>query len=375
MGSESKLSIQNTICAKFDLETLKIARETLYKTVLPDKKYVYQGPKNTSSEGEKAVHALDGILTKLYELDQNASSIIFACPSYQLESIISTNTNSAGEEIQRYRLNKMEADISDLKSMKSQIDDIKATMIEMITSKGQPSVPISDKSEFPSLQRERSSSVVSNKRPRNSESDSEHFTDTEGFQLPRSQIKKNTRTEKKAKLASNSNTLFSDKIKNGTPKPISRKKNFEWGKSSEESSTSFRGVIPDIFLTRCSVDTESQDIVDYLKNKGIQVKNIERKSRDEANFKSFRLAVNTSKDYDLVISGEPLPPRVRVRPWIYYRNNIATTNAGNFKSTQQPSASSSLNKQLAELESLEKSLSVDPMEMNGTVDNTNTHNY
>ena len=95
---------------------------------------------------------------------------------------------------------------------------------------------------------------------------------------------------------------------------------------------------------------------------------------NQANFKSFKLAVNSSKDYDLVISGEPLPPRVRVRPWIYYRNNNTTTNAGNFKSTQQPNASSSLNKQLAELESLEKSLSVDSMEINGTVDNTNTHN-
>ena len=63
MGSESKLAIQNVICAKFELDTLKTSREKLFKCVYPDKKYVYNGPKSTSTDAQKSVHALEGILT------------------------------------------------------------------------------------------------------------------------------------------------------------------------------------------------------------------------------------------------------------------------------------------------------------------------
>ena len=124
MGCETKLSIQNTVCAKFDLESLKSAREVLYKAVNPNDRYVYNGPKSSSTDSEKAVHALEGILTKLQVLDKNASSIVFACPSYDLACINPSNGNTVSEDIAMFRMNKMEQEIGELKSMKSQIADL-----------------------------------------------------------------------------------------------------------------------------------------------------------------------------------------------------------------------------------------------------------
>ena len=368
MGSESKLSIQNIACAKFDFNTLKASREKLYKTVSPEVKYVYTGPRSASTEAEKSVHALEGILTKLHQLEQSdkadlPTSYVFACPSYHMQSIVNAENQPAGDEIQRYRLNKIESDVNELKAMKAQMDDMKSTLLAVMTSQFDqnqlPSAPIiPHDSEFPPIQRDRSSSVQSYKRPRASESDSEKSTDPEGFRLPRNQVRKNLRSEKKAKTNQTSPPSFADKLITGTPKPTSLKKKFQWGKSSEESSVGLQGVIPEIFVTRCSLDTQPEQLVNHLKEKGINVKNIQVKSREDANFKSFKLSVFTSQEYDKVISGEPLPPRIQVRPWIYYKNNsVPNSSVGSFKPVPQATNMSKLSQDLAELQHLENNLS------------------
>ena len=371
MGSESKLAIQNVICAKFELDTLKTSREKLFKCVYPDKKYVYNGPKSTSTDAQKSVHALEGILTTLHQLDQTASSLIFACPSYQLESVMNSESQPAGDEIQRLRLCKIESDISDLKSMKVKMDDLQNTMIAMMTSsfKDQPSqpslLPKNDR-EFPPIMRNRSSSVASNKRQRTNDSDSDISLDADGFQLPKNILKKNARAEKKSNSNPPSMNLFSDKLKNGkskpegTPKPKNMKKTFQWGKATDESSAGLQGVVPEIFVTKCNNNTEPSQIVNHLKEKGINVKNVERKSREGAYFKSFKISVSSQHEYDLVISGEPLPKGIQVRPWIYYKNNSPSSNVGSFKSapgTSVNNASPNLNQELMELENLERYLS------------------
>ena len=363
MGSESKLAIQNVICAKFQLDTLKTAREKLFKCVYTDKKYVYNGPKSASTEAQKSVHALEGILTTLHQLDQKASSLIFACPSYEMECVINSDNNSAGDEIQRMRLSKLESDISDLKSMKSKVDDIQATMTEMLTKglfkpPSNNSISVSNAREFPPL-RDRSSSVSTNKRQRvTSESDIDIFEDCETFQLPKSQVKRASRAGRKANLNTDSDTLFANKVKNGTPKPNTLKKKFEWGKSTSESSAGLQGVVRDIFITRCSNITEPVQIVNHLKEKGINVKNIEKKSRDEAHFKNFKVSVYTSEEYKSLISGEPLPEGIKVRPWIYYRNNNQSNEFGKFKPSAPPASSNNVNfeKEMMELAELEKNL-------------------
>lgn len=347
MGCETKLSIQNTVCAKFDLESLKSAREVLYKAVNPNDRYVYNGPKSSSTDSEKAVHALEGILTKLQVLDKNASSIVFACPSYDLACINPSNGNTVSEDIAMFRMNRMEQEIGELKSMKSQIADLQNTVITMITSSNGPHIksanPSRDK-DFPVLRRDRSSSTVSNKRARGSDSDLEivdPFGDDDGFRLARSQRKKVSKVDKKQKLASPTESIsYAEKMKNGTPK-TTKKKQFQWGKLTEDSSTGFKGLIPDLFITRCSVDTEIEHVTNHLKNKGITIKKIEKKSREDASFKSFKISVNSSKDYDNILSGDPLPPRVQVRQWIYYKK---TNNESTFRNAE------------AELDRLEKDI-------------------
>ena len=160
--------------------------------------------------------------------------------------------------------------------------------------------------------------------------------------------------------------LFSDKLKNGkskpegTPKPKNMKKTFQWGKATDESSAGLQGVVPEIFVTKCNNNTEPSQIVNHLKEKGINVKNVERKSREGAYFKSFKISVSSQHEYDLVISGEPLPKGIQVRPWIYYKNNSPSSNVGSFKSapgTSVNNASPNLNQELMELENLERYLS------------------
>ena len=360
MGSQTKLSIQNIVCAKFDLETLKSARETLYKTLNPDNQYRYNGPQKAKTEPEKSVHCLEGILSKLHEIDQNASSLVFACPSYELDRILTSSTSSAGDDINLFRLNKMEKEISELKDVKTQVSDLQKTVLALMTAPRQPVNPPviprsnSNRQDFPSLpQRDRSSSIASIKRSRESESDDDPSTDNNTFRLSRRESKKLQQAEKRTKPNVPTPT-FSNALQNGTPKPSNLKKQFTWGKASEESSTKFKGVIPEIFITRCSIDTETDDVISALRDKGINVKKVELKSRPESSFKSFKVAVNTSKDYDCIISGEPLPPRVKVRPWIYYKSNNAENSLGKFGSSVDQSK---YNMHVMELEKLEKTLS------------------
>ena len=346
MGCETKLSIQNIVCSKFELDVLKSARETLYKSLAPDEAYRYNGPKSSTTDAEKSVHALEGILTKLQQLDRSASSIVFACPSYDFSIINPSSGNSVGDDISMFRMNKMEKDIDELKSMKSKFDDLQNTVIAMITSADGPRprpplMPTGDPNEFPPIPRDRSASTMSNKRTRGSESDVDPFTDNDGFRLSRNQRKKVFRDEKRQKVSSTSGTdSYANKIINGTPK-VPKKKQFQWGKATEDPSSGFKGLIPELFITRCSVDTQPEQVANHLQLKGITIKKIERKSREEAPFKSFKITVNSSEDFEKILSGEPLPHHVQVRKWIYYAN----------KNTE-----SSFKKSLAELESLEKSI-------------------
>ena len=346
MGCETKLSIQNIVCSKFELDVLKTARETLYKSLAPDEPYRYNGPKSSTTDAEKSVHALEGILTKLQQLDRNASSIVFACPSYDFSIINPSSGNSVGDDISMFRMNKMEKDIDELKSMKSRFDDLQNTVIAMITSADVPPprpalIPTGDPNEFPPIPRDRSASTVSNKRTRGSESDVDPFTVNDGFRLSRNQRKKVFRDEKRQKVSSTSGTeSYANKIINGTPK-VPKKKQFQWGKATEDPSSGFKGLIPELFITRCSVDTQPEQVANHLQLKGITIKKIERKSREEAPFKSFKITVNSSEDFEKILSGEPLPHHVQVRKWIYYTNK---NNESSFK------------KSLAELDSLEKSI-------------------
>ena len=70
------------------------------------------------------------------------------------------------------------------------------------------------------------------------------------------------------------------------------------------------------------------------------------------------LSVFTSQEYDKVLSGEPLPPRIQVRPWIYYKNNsVPQGGVGSFKPVPQATNMSKLSQDLAELQHLENNLS------------------
>ena len=80
--SRDKTFIIDKICSKFDLDTIKYARQVLFMFEDPNTPG-YNGPNGRQSIRERQVHALGGIYSKLYTLDATKTPI-FACPSNEL---------------------------------------------------------------------------------------------------------------------------------------------------------------------------------------------------------------------------------------------------------------------------------------------------
>ena len=104
----------------------------------------------------------------------------------------------------------------------------------------------------------------------------------------------------------------------GEPKKSSNKQ-FNWGKSKEQSTAGFSGRVNDAFISGCSLVTEADVIKNSLIGKGIKVKNVELKSKDVAKTRSFKVSVETHEDFEKLISGEFIPTNVKVSKFIYYR--------------------------------------------------------
>ena len=75
MLSRGKAYIFDDICARFDTDTIKSAREVIFK-FLSDDRYVYQGPNGVNSPRQKSIHALEGVYSKLNIMDKSHPVLI-----------------------------------------------------------------------------------------------------------------------------------------------------------------------------------------------------------------------------------------------------------------------------------------------------------
>ena len=361
MNSRDKEFIKSMVCAKFDLDTLKAAREVLF-TVLEPSAPGYRGPNGDKSMADRIHHVFDIIFAKLCALDQSAeaSNIVIACPSTELHLISPSDTsasvNSSAIDI---RFLKLENDMNDLKLLvKPRMEEIQKTLLGMIPDKSKEDDP------FPPMPRERSDS----KRKR-SESD-----DDDGYSLTKEQRKRDKRRNMSSVKSSDA-TSFAKQVIEGKPKPPS-KKQFTWGKSTDTNVTGFSGAVPDVFIFRCSLQTEKETISKHLLGKGITIKNIELKSSGDAPFRSFKVSVNNLVDFDKLISGEFIPRYVKVRPWANYSkltDSRGSWNSSNGKPNQRhPSVIGvkSRTDSIARDANRKLSHSVDDMVTNSIVDTT-----
>ena len=180
---------------------------------------------------------------------------------------------------------------------------------------------------FPSLTRGRSDSIK--RRHSNGTGDESEF------KLPRDQVRK---INKRQKLSNTAITAsYSNKVEHGVPQKANTKP-FNWGRSKDEDITGFSGRVPDAFISRCSLQTDGDGIKNHLIKKGIKVKNVERKSKEIAKTRSFKISVESHADYDKLISGDFIPKSVKVEKFIYYKT-FKGNNRGQ-KASRKPAINS-----------------------------------
>lgn len=113
--------------------------------------------------------------------------------------------------------------------------------------------------------------------------------------------------------------------------------------SSSDSAPDFSGAVPDIFLYRCKKDTDAEVVKNSLINKGVNVKSVDLKSHANAATRSFIVCVESSEDYDRLISGDCIPRYVRVRDFIHFRHsNSDESSWGHASSVIAPSRNDAL---------------------------------
>ena len=318
MNSRDKMFIVNSVCSKFDCNTIKSAREVMQKLTDPDSEKRYRGPNSSKTDREKSIHALEGILSMLSAMDQTgAPDVTFACPANDLPLLLhDANEATSGNLVNSSRLLDLEKKVAEIDQLKFSLIEIQKTVAALSSNPNKASSTVTD-SMFPALQRERSGSNVSTKRLRSESNETVDLrSDTNGFSLPKAQQKK---LKKQGIGSDNKAPSYANQVKKDTPKPIPSKKQFTWGKLEGTASSGLRGVVPDVFISGLDHQTTPEALEQHLVSVNISVRKIEQKSSASAFYKSFKVSVNSVDDFDKMISGDHIPKYSKVRKWIHYR--------------------------------------------------------
>ena len=335
MSTKDKYYIKELICSTFSLEELKEAREVLFTSCEPSKKYDYRGPRSPATDRDKILDAFEGIYTRMVKLDAQNSMPKFSVPSEDLMRLFNTRNDN------HFRCNEQFSQVNtELNKVNKELSEFKATfhnVVAVLTSTNQPSFPnvasTGSMTGVPPGVRQRLLSTGS-KRSASEFSDDEDTphsgTDVEqGFELPRNQRRKaakkvrvNTPPQDKRKYSEVTKTNAKDK-----PPPT-------WGTAKVTSS--FKGAVSDLFLYNCDITVTTQDVVDYYKANNIELRNVEKLSHKEAARTSFKLSSASQEDCDKILSGEILPEGIAVRKFIPRKfNPTSTSQALHKKSSNQ----------------------------------------
>ena len=97
----------------------------------------------------------------------------------------------------------------------------------------------------------------------------------------------------------------------------------------------FSGTVPDVFIYSCSKDTSADKIKVHLEKQALKVKSVILKSHEDAAIRSFKVSVETSDDFDKLLSRKFTPRHVKVKKYIYYgrsgRTRVSLYNTGSRK--------------------------------------------
>ena len=332
MINKDRNSVQEAVCGKFNVQTIKSAYEALYCVTNPGENFSYRGP-NKASMREKASHAFNEIYKSLQKLDSQNKMPTIACPSEELHTLLPGNGQFEFQAFEM-RLRSMENEMSRLKTLEKTVSELKSA--HAVQNKN-PSFPALLPNNHQSRERSRlhsiksSSSRVSHPSPKRTrvESDTSAVSsdDEAPFQIPKYNKRKALQREKQVN-SSNGVTSFSDMLKSAinkdTNKPAMKRRPAVWGKSETTASRSLKSAVSDIFMFNCSTEMNEQLIATNLQSCNIDVKKVKMMSHAEAARRSFKISVSSYEDYDKLMSGEILPRGIAVRKFIYPRRDVDT---------------------------------------------------
>ena len=114
------------------------------------------------------------------------------------------------------------------------------------------------------------------------------------------------------------NTSITPSVDETPYKRESYRKVFTEGRSSDVAPD-FAGALPDIFLYRCKKDTEADGVKNSLTMKGLKINSVDLISHVDAATRSFKVCVESTDDFDRLMSGDCIPRYVRVKEFIHFR--------------------------------------------------------
>ena len=203
-SSRDKLFIRDKVCNIFSLDQLKAAREILYTTHDPSKKYSYKGP-HSKSERDRAHDAFEGIYNKISMLDSENKVPIFSVPSNELVALMNSELDDPSHIPCERKIKQVEESMkvtdTRCKKMENDMEKLHATFnnfVAVMTSNNhltQRPVPSMGNMSIPPKTRQR---LISNASKRSaSEMSSEEVTipsdisdDDDAFVLPKQTRKK-----------------------------------------------------------------------------------------------------------------------------------------------------------------------------------------
>ena len=357
MMKKTKQFIQEEVLAAFDFQDLKKARELLFNTLENNPKG-YNGP-TLSSDREKAIHCFDVIFNKMKEIDGvDSQSVSFACPSLELDLIPRKSLDGHSQCTQE--IGKLYSEMNELKGKVSYITglvtanannklSINPSSYSDAAKQGESNSPAS---AIPGSQRER---LISTSKRRRLSIEAEDYVsceedisadDESPFIYPREQRRK---MAQRANKVSNSAQVTgnTDAMPSSQPRKLVRK-NTVTGTGKPLAGSRFKGVtpsVPKVFVSKCDLLTEPEDIKDHLIAEGISsVSSVElaipsRPQLRPPRSKSFIVTLGKVEDFQKVMSGAHLPDNVEIKK--FYSRPPPSDKYGSF-SKQIESAISQL---------------------------------
>ena len=319
MRSRDKTFIQDAVCSRFSLFAIMVARETLYIYSSPQEKYVYRGPNKVTNVRDRSIHAFGGLYSKFIELDALETAPVIACPSVDLGLLISFNDEPV---IADSRFRRIENEIEELKRTFHAYTAIVQSSSPSPHVDPASSIQPSTRSRLvsESFKRRRTEDGVVSSTPSESEDSVSETEQDSGYRLPHDQRKKQDRK------------TYSEKVKElpvnyGKPSyGTNRKPNrpqATWGKGSSLNTNHLSGAPPEIFMFRCGLQVEEENVKEHFKALNIDlIKVCKMTSHPEARTHSFCLTPSKTEDFNKIMTGDFTPPFVGVRKFTTRRNNI-----------------------------------------------------